>query len=60
VTEDKGRTEYREFQSFSANSITNYVINPQQTGKKIKQMMQYKYQAILRRLRATITAEEKQ
>jgi hypothetical protein len=37
VTEDKGKPEYREFQALSANNITSYVINPQQTGKEIKQ-----------------------
>jgi len=60
VTEGKGRSEYREFQALSANNITNYVINPQQTGKEIKQNRQCKYQAILRRLFTTIAAEEKQ
>jgi hypothetical protein len=58
VTEDKGKPEYREFKSLSANSFTNYVINSQQTGKEIEQKRQCGYTAILRRLRATITAEE--
>lgn len=60
VTEDKKRIEYREFQALSANNITNYVINPQHTVKEIKQNRQCRYQAILRRLRTTITADEKQ
>jgi len=44
----------------SANSITDFVNNPQKTEKEIKQNRQCMHQAILRRLRATITAEEKQ